>query len=225
MLLATTSSSAPGFYETQENFVSGAPSYAGSVVLDSEATLVDTTSYAGGWNSFSTPITLDGSANTWGGLLALVDGNGLSILRAQRFDPATQLWVPVVMNNSLVGSDYSIEPGEGFFIQISTKGSLPILCKTTPTSPPMTNLVAGQNLIGLSSLGSISVASALSGVSYSVVLSPSPPNAAAWSVPPAGDATMMKPGEAYWVAMGAPGILFGFTTTPVADDMTWELNQ
>lgn len=216
----------PWLYEPQENFVSDAPSYAGSVVLGHEATLVDTTSYAGGWNSFSTPVTLDSSANTWGELLDLVDGSDLSIVRAQRFDPSTQLWVPVVMNNSLVGSDYSIKPGEGFFIQVSIEGSLPILCSTIPTSPPMTYLLAGWNLAGLSNLTGMSVANALYGISYSVALSASPPNAAAWSVPPGtAGTTMMYLGEAYWVAMGESGILFGFTTTPVADDMTWDLNQ
>ena len=215
----------PWLYETQEQFVSGAPCYAGSVVLANEATDVGSGSYAGGWNSFSTPITLDGSANTVSELLALTAGSGLNITRAQRFDLASQTWVPVIMGNLAVG-DYQIKPGEGLFIQVSSGGSIPILVKTTPTSPPMRNLVAAWNLIGLSSLRAETVTTALSGVSYSVVLSPKPPNDVAWSVPPAGagDKQLLL-GEAYWVAMGGPGILFGFTTTPVADDMTWDLNQ
>jgi hypothetical protein len=215
----------PWLYKTQEQFVSGAPCYAGSVVLDNEATEIDPGSYAGGWNSFSTPITLDGSADSVSELLALTTGSGLFIERAQRFDLASQTWVPVIMGNVVV-ENYPIKPGEGLFIQVSSGGSIPILVKTTPTSPPMRNLVAGWNLIGMSSLGAETVTTALSGVSYSVVLSPKPPNDVAWSVPPAGaGAKELLLGEAYWVAMGGPGILFGFTTTPVADDMTWELNQ
>jgi hypothetical protein len=215
----------PWLYKTQEQFVSGAPCYAGSVVLDNEATEVEPDTYAGGWNSFSTPITLDGSADTVSELLALTAGSGLFIERAQRFDLASQTWVPVIMGNVLV-ENYPIKPGEGLFIQVSSGGSIPILVKTTPTSPPMRNLVAGWNLIGMSSLGAETVATALPGVSYSVVLSPKPPNDVAWSVPPAGaGAKELLLGEAYWVAMGQPGILFGFTTTPVADDMTWDLNQ
>ena len=214
----------PWLYKTQEQFVSGAPCYAGSVVLDNEATEVEPDTYAGGWNSFSTPITLDGSADTVSELLALTTGSGLFIERAQRFDLASQTWVPVIMGNVVV-ENYPIKPGEGLFIQVSSGGSIPILVKTTPTSPPMRNLVAGWNLIGMSSLGAETVATALSGVSYSVVLSPKPPNDVAWSVPPAGaGAKELLLGEAYWVAMGGPGILFGFTTTPVADDMTWDLN-
>jgi hypothetical protein len=215
----------PWLYRTQEQFVSGAPCYAGSVVLDNEATEIEPDTYAGGWNSFSTPITLDDSANTVSELLALTSGSGLFIERAQRFDLASQTWVPVIMGNMVVENS-QIKPGEGLFIQVSSGGSIPILVKTTPTSPPMRNLVAGWNLIGMSSLGAETVTTALSGVSYSVVLSPKPPNGVAWSVPPsgAGDKELLL-GEAFWVAMGGPGILFGFTTTPVADDMTWDLNQ
>jgi len=70
------------------------------------------------------------------------------------------------------------------------------------------------------------VATALSGLSYSVALSPKPPNETAWSVPPAAaGSTYLQLGEAYWVAMSATGKLFGYTYTPVSPDMTWELNQ
>jgi hypothetical protein len=90
----------------------------------------------------------------------------------------------------------------------------------------MRDLIAGWTLVGTSSLSKMSVSTALSGLTYSVALSPKPPNAQAWSVPPAdAGTTYLQLGEAYWVAMGAPGKLFGFTYTPVAVDMTWELNQ
>jgi len=217
----------PWLYKTQEEFVSGAPCYAGSVVLANEATEVVSDSYEGGWNSFSTPVTLDWSANTVSELLALAAESDLYILRAQRFNPATQQWDLVIVDNIKYGTtDYQINPGEGFYIQVRSKGSLPILVATTITTPPMRNLVAGWNLIGLSSLGKQTVKTALTGVSYSMVLSPKPPNAEVWSVPPyEADAKKLLLGKAYWVAMGEPGILYGFTYTPVASDMTWELNQ
>jgi len=213
----------PWLYETQEKFVSDAPCYAGSVVLGNEATPVEPGSYAGGWNSFSTPVTLDSSADYIIELLTLTAGSDLSIVRAQRFDLASQEWVLLVMGETVV--DYPIKPGEGFFIQVSIKGSLPILCNTNPILPPRTDLVAGWNLVGLSNFKGMTVADALNSVDYSVVLSASPPNAASWSVPPATTSTFMQLGEAYWLGMGQPGILFGHTTTPVAYDMTWELNQ
>ena len=219
----------PWLYETQENFVSDAPCYAGSVVLGNEATgvvVAEITSLKGGWNSFSTPVTLDGSADSVSKLLDLLTAEGSSsIVRAQRFDLSTQKWVALIMGGSLFeDKDYEIKPGEGFFIQVSTEGSLPILCLTTPTtSPPMTNLVAGWNLVGLSKFTGMTVVDALNKVDYSVVISPSP-NAVSWSVPPL-DKESMELGEAYWLGMGQPGILFGHTTTPVANDMTWGLNQ
>jgi len=219
----------PWLYRPYEQFASSAPCYAGSVVLASEAepvTVNNVTSYRGGWNSFSTPIALDSSANTVGKLLALTKGSGLFIERAQRFDTAAQEWVAVIMGNRLAGPDYTIRPGEGFFIQVRTEGSIPILVRTDFIEPTSRELVAGWNLIGPSSLQAQSVATALSGVDYSFVMSPRPPNAEAWIVPPdaAGDRSL-KVGEAYWVAMGQPGILFITTTTPVPDDMVWDLNQ
>lgn len=215
----------PWLYKPQEQFAQDAPCLAGSVVLDNEAKEIEPGSYAGGWNSFSTPVTLDGSANTVSELLALVAAGNLSILRAQRFNLATQQWVLVIVNDIVV-ENYQIKPGEGFYIQVQSKGSLPILVEDATTQPPMRDLVAGWNLIGLSSLGEQTVATALTGVEYSMVLSPKPPNDVAWSVPPSGaGVTDLQLGEVYWVAMGEPGILFGFTLTPTASDMTWDLNQ
>jgi hypothetical protein len=217
----------PWLYKPQEQFAHDAPCLAGSVVLNNEAEEIQPGSYTGGWNSFSTPITLDGSANTVSELLALAAASNLYILRAQRFDLATQSWVLVILNNTKYGTtDYEIKPGEGFYIQVRTKGSLPILVATSTTAPPMRDLAAGWNLIGMSSTEAQTVATALSGVSYSMVLSPRPPNDAAWSVPPAGASDKeVLVGQAYWVAMGESGKLFGFTYTPVASDMTWDLNQ
>ena len=217
----------PWLYKPLEQFAHDAPCLAGSVVLNNEAEEIQPGSYTGGWNSFSTPITLDGSANTVSELLALAAASNLYILRAQRFDLATQSWVLVILNNAKYGTtDYEIKPGEGFYIQVRTKGSLPILVATSTTAPPMRDLAAGWNLIGMSSTEAQTVATALSGVSYSMVLSPKPPNDAAWSVPPAGASDKeVLVGQAYWVAMSESGKLFGFTYTPVASDMTWDLNQ
>jgi len=216
----------PWLYKPLEQFAHDAPCLAGSVVLANEAEEIEPGSYAGGWNSFSTPFTLDASANTVSELLALTAESDLFILRAQCFDPATQQWVIVIINNSVYGADYQINPGEGLFIQVSSKGGLPILVATATTQPPMRNLVAGWNLIGLPSLEEQTVAHALSGVSYSMVLSPKPPNDVAWIVPPDIATTeKLLLGKAYWLAMAEPGILFGSTYTPVASYMTWDLNQ
>jgi parallel beta-helix repeat protein len=215
----------PWLYKPQEQFALDEPCLAGSVVLDNEAEEIEPGSYAGGWNSFSTPVTLDDSADEISDLLALAAAGNLSILRAQRFNPAKQSW-DVLIVYDIVYENYQIRPGEGFYIQVQSKGSLPILVESDITSPPMRDLVAGWNLIGTSSLNKTSVKTALSGVDYSMVLSPKPPNDVAWSVPPSGEnEKSLQLGKAYWVAMAEPGILYGFTYTPVASDMRWELNQ
>jgi hypothetical protein len=217
----------PWLYKPQEQFPHDAPCLAGSVVLANEATAVGNSSYAGGWNTFSTPVTLDNSYNTVSELLALAAASNLYILRAQRFDLATQSWIPIILSNAKYGTtDYEIKPGEGFYIQVRTRGSLPILLATGTTAPPMRDLAAGWNLIGVSSLTAQTVKTALSGVKYSMVLSSKPPNDAAWSVPPSGEGDEhVLVGKAYWVAMGESGKLFGFSYTPVASNMTWDLNQ
>ena len=218
----------PWIYKPHEQFAPDAPALAGSVVLDNEATSVSVggvTSYVGGWNSFSTPIVLDSSGNSVSELLALAGASDLFILRAQRFNPDTQQWVTLILNNTLI-TDYQIGPGEVFFMQVRDKGSLPVLVATGTTAPPMRDLAVGWNLVGTSSLSKMSVATALSGVDYSVVLSPKPPNDVAWSVPPSSATTSeLQLGEAYWVAMSGTGVIFGYTYTPVPSDMTWELNQ
>jgi len=213
----------PWLYELQEEFVPGAPCYAGSVVLDNEATEVGSGSYAGGWNTFSTPILLDSSADSVDDLLTLIEESGLSIVRLQRFDPV-EGWVPLVMGETVV--DYQIKPGEGFFIQVSSKGSLPILCSTQLLPPQSWELSQGWNLVGAPSYENKRVEYAFSslGTTCTVVNSPGA-NPESWSYPPAFGTKELLPGRAYWVAMSADGTLMCSESTPVADDMTWELNQ
>lgn len=218
----------PWLYKMQEEFISGAPCYAGSVVIGKEATSVvveETKSWKGGWNTFSTPILLDGSADTVGELLALVAGNGLFIERAQRFDLASQKWIKLVMGDSLVGDDYQINPGEGFFIQVSTKGSLPILCNMELFWPQSRELSSGWNLVGAPSYDSKAVEDGLFSLGAATVVNSPGANPVSWSYPPAAGNKLLLPGRAYWVAMSADGTLMCFDGTPVADDLTWQLNK
>ncbi|HUV56183.1 MAG TPA: right-handed parallel beta-helix repeat-containing protein [Dehalococcoidales bacterium] len=216
----------PWLYKIQEEFISGAPCYAGSVVLSNKATVVGE-SYAGGWNTFSTPILLDGSADFVSGLLALVAGSDLSIVRAQLFNPISQGWDLLVMNDvvEVAYEDYQIKPGEGFFIQVSTKGSLPILCNMELLWPQSRELSQGWNLVGAPSYDSKAVEDGLSSLGAATVVNSPGANPISWSYPPAAGNKLLLPGRAYWVAMSAAGTLMCFDGTPVADDLTWQLNK
>ena len=183
----------------------------------------ETPSWEGGWNTFSTPILLDSSADTVGELLALVEESGLSIVRAQRYDPV-EGWVLLVMEDSLI-EDYQINPGEGFFIQVKTKGSLPILCNTELLWPQTRELSQGWNLVGAPSYDGKLVEDGLSSLGAATVVNSPGANPVSWSYPPASEGKQLLPGRAYWVAMSADGTLMCFEGTPVADDLTWDLNQ
>ncbi|GAJ00850.1 unnamed protein product, partial [marine sediment metagenome] len=194
----------PWLYKTQETIVpTKEPAYAQSVVLD------NTGKY--GWNTFSTPIYLDDTADTWAKLISLT---GLKYSVAYRFDSAIQEFVPL-----LAADVYVITPGEGFFIKMDTAGSLPILYSTEQSlMPPSRALTVDWNLIGLASLshltvdnafGSIATAPDLAG--YGQVVSPSG-NVNQGAV--LADGTLHV-GEAYWVYMLGARTLAGSTTTPV----------
>ena len=189
----------------------GKSQYAISVKLTNVASLVGTT-YSGGWNTFSTPIWLDGSANTWGAITALVN---LQYVTAYGWDGTN--WVSV-------GNSTAITPLDAIFVQLKTSAqSVPILYSTqllvapTKTMHATAGTYTGWELIGLASMQSMVVKDALNSLGaagtsvmkYSQVIDPI--SGAALDVM-SGD---MYPGHGYWVFMMADATLAGFTVTPV----------
>ena len=188
----------PWLYKTQETIVpSREPAYAQSVVLDNFGAFA--------WNTFSTPIFLDGSADTWAQLYNLTN---LDYSAAYRFDLATQRFAGLATD-----SDYAINPGEGFFIKMNTAGSLPILYSTEANLiPPSRPLTLGWNLIGLASMEDLEVSAAFFSLAGDgQVVSPTG-NVSPGAVV-AGDTIYV--GEGYWVYMLGERTLAGFTMTPV----------
>jgi len=188
----------PWLYKTQETIVpSREPAYAQSVVLDNFGAFA--------WNTFSTPIFLDGSADTWAELYNLTS---LAYSVAYRFDLATQNFVNLTTTDT-----YAINPGEGFFIKMNTTGSLPILYSTEdnlmPSSRPLT---VGWNLIGLANMEDMDVSVALFSLAGDgQVVSPTG-NVRPGAVLAGGTIYV---GEGYWAYMLHERTLVGFTTTPV----------
>jgi hypothetical protein len=186
---------------------SGKSQYAISVFLSHTATY-DGTTYSGGWNTFSTPIYLDSSADTWGEILALA-GATSDVVIAYGWDGTT--W-------TTVGSSTSVSPLNAMFVQMKTAQSMPIVYSTQLYPAPTDSMhtaagsYTGWELIGIAKLGSTQerdVALASIADKYSQVIDP-----ITGAVLSSGD--HMNVGAGYWVFMTVDGTLAGFSTTPVA---------
>ena len=169
-----------------------------------------------GWNTFSTPIALDPSMDTWGEFVAV---NGLDVDVIFCYDSTLKQWVYCLPETPL-------EPLEGFYVCMGSAGTAEILPNPAQTAPPVKSLVAGLNCIGLASMQGEDAKSFLTTVyevpnstGYTLVINPpiNVPND--WDnnvylrdgeTPPT-----MNVGKAYWVNMLNPGDLVGFTSTPL----------
>ncbi len=169
-----------------------------------------------GWCTFSVPIALDASTDTWAELKSV---SSLSIDLAYYFDPSTGQFVSV--DNNAV-----IKPLDGFFLKMHTAGTARIIPSTELTSPPSKQLLVGANLVGVASLVDLSAAQDLMSVynvagnltGYAQALNPPYNTPNDWDgnlyVRDDPDSPTMKVGKAYWVVMVNSGKIFGFTTTP-----------
>ena len=176
------------------------PAYAQSVVLSNNGTY--------GWNTFSTPIVLTGSYNSWD---ELYNVSQLDYMVAYRWDTATQAWVGLPTT-----STYAVNPGEGFFVKMNSAGSLPICYSVSMLPPPTRALPAGLAVLahaGLTNLA-VNLAVASLGTSCTQVLSPSC-NTAPWAwVNGQASTGDMVVGEGYWGNLTGPATYAGFSTTP-----------
>lgn len=182
------------------------PAYAQSVVLSNTGTY--------GWNTFSTPILLDSSYDSWAELYNLT---GLEYLVAYYFDTATQEWSDAIANTST----YAITPCDALYIKMKTAGSLPICYSTTLSGLPTRSLPAGLALIGYASLdATMDVAYATASLPCTIltqVISP-PQNTTTWfwaCIEGAGSGKLMLFGEGYWATLvDLGGTYYGQSSTP-----------
>jgi hypothetical protein len=174
-----------------------------------------TVSLEADWNTFSTPITLDGASDTWGELITL---GGLSTQAALSYHGG---------EFSVVTANYTIQPCDAIFVKMASAGSVPIIPSMAVTSPPSLNVVRGWNLIGSAFIngdGLRSVYESLislyyAGVpwGYTQVISPAY-NQPWWVYARDG---VVKPnmlmGKGYWVSMENADQYEGQTMTPWFD--------
>jgi len=157
-----------------------------------------------GWVTFSVPVQLAGDQKLLGNV---IDLDKVEI--AYKFDAAAQRWVQVTADCN------TIQPLEAVYIKLKGPALAAIKPVTAPTNPPVRELSAGWNLIGVTKGDNLD--SALYSVRgrWSVAVSPGV-NPMPWAVTPQGAAgVMVMPHFGYWVYMDEPGKLVGFTSTPV----------
>ncbi len=186
---------------------SGKSQYATAVKMSSCATFLGST-YSGGWNTFSTPIWLDGSADTWGEATALVT---LDYVTAYGWDGTN--WTTVVASTPLT-------PLDAVFVQLKTEAqSIPILYSTqllvapTKTMHAAAGSYTGWELVGPARLpdpGTMTKTTEFLSIAdnYSQAINPITGNVLNCT-------NEIVVGAGYWVFMTSDATLAGFTVTPV----------
>lgn len=199
----------------------------------------DAIALAKGWNTLSVPVALKGSANTFGeiqslGTYLVSSGDSQNYLGGYWYDASTSTWVSIDSNTELT-------PGKGFYINMKSASTFPVLYFDGSLSLPSVSLPSGWNLVGAMfgidktaggdgsddygvaattvTDGQKAVNVALNSISSnaSVVVSPSVSgnaDADTWSVLAVETGKNMLVGKAYWVFMKSSATLAGFEVTP-----------
>jgi len=183
-----------------------------------------TLTLATGWNTISTPITLDPSCDTWGEFVAL--GNGLDFQTAYYFDGSV-FQIPL--------ASYPFSPCDALYVKMNSDDTAPIIPNPGATPPPFKNVVRGWNLVGsafINDAGEWAVNDSLISLyyvggelkpwGYNQVISPELGNQPGWVYPrppegAPGTPPKMLIGKGYWVSMENADRYDGWTTTPWSD--------
>jgi hypothetical protein len=169
-----------------------------------------------GWNTFSTPIKLGPTMDTWSKFISV---NQLAVDVVYGFDAVNNVWIQQLDNSPVVALD-------GYFIKMTSAGKAQIVPSANQSAPPVKSLVSGINLVGVASLTDIKVVPYLNtvymvqgGTGYLMVLNPPINGAGDWNtntfIRDASPVPTAQVGKAYWVVMLNPGNLVGFTSTPL----------
>ena len=171
------------------------------------------------WNTFSTPIALDDTVDTWGELVNFSPG----------LIPGETVGAAVEWNGSEWVAAGELTPLKGIYVFV-IEPTCAILLASADDSWPTRSLSGGWNLVGpnppfcdygmevYAALRSIEETSGgLPG--YTQIISPPVSGQDSWYWVPGmsgpGDSPWMTNGKAYWVWMENPDILVGFGFTPI----------
>ena len=172
-----------------------------------------------GWNLFSTPVTLQAGQDTFSALFAEGRGDNLSIILAWE----EGVWV-------IPDTGYRVRPLEAYYIKNNGLAEAVLTPSTSPAPPPSRELVAGINLFGPAppyenstfisqtveeSLVTVEeVAGGLPG--YTMVISPAH-GQPGWVYTMGMPDRDLLPYKGYWVIMENPGMVGGFSSTPLPE--------
>lgn len=171
------------------------------------------------WNTFSTPIALDATVDTWDELVAWAPGLIPGVTVGPAFEWNGTAWAPAT----------DLTPLKGIYVYVF-EPTCAVLKASDQDSLPTRNLSQGWNLIGPNPPfcdDGIEVYAALRSIEqtpsglpgYTQIVSPPVSGQDSWYWVPgmsdAGDTPWMESGRAYWVWMENPDTLVGFGFTPI----------
>jgi len=179
----------------------------------------ETVQLAGGWNLFSTPVSLQPGLDTLSAIFAEGRGDNLSIILTWE----DGMWV-------IPGDGYHIGPLEAYYIKNNGQAEAVLVPSTNPAPPPSRELVAGLNLFGPAppyenstfisqnveeSLITVEeVAGGLPG--YTMIISPGL-GQPGWVYTKGMPDRDLLPYKGYWIVMENPGVVGGFSSTPLPE--------
>ncbi|MBP1927469.1 hypothetical protein J2741_000016 [Methanolinea mesophila] len=178
---------------------------------------IETVPLGEGWNIFSTPVSLQAGQDTFSAIFAEGRGDNLSIIIT--WDDG--MWV-------IPDPGYHVGPLEAYYIKNNGWAEAVLVPSTSLAPPPSRELAAGINLFGPappyenSTFVPQSVEEALITVEevegglpgYVMVISPAH-GQPGWVYTPGMPGREMLPFKGYWVIMENPGMVGGFTSTPL----------
>lgn len=181
----------------------------------------DAIELAVGWNTLSVPCGLKSTGDTFGEIEGMGTYLGDNFVGGYWYDASTGDW-------TLIGTTTTIEPGKGFYVNMSAASTFPVLLFDGLLSLPAYDMYAGWNLIGsmfgiddtsygLDTTETKTPSEALVSIAgnASVIISPSVPGQLGpWAAAATSSTDDMQVGEAYWVFMIADGTLAGWEVLP-----------
>ena len=143
----STPTASPSPSSTGTSSPAGNPTATASASPTSTAALTQTITVHKGWNLIALPLQPASPLNAQGVLHSVLASGHGSLAEMAAW--STNTWLTALLDRSPTGvGDFSLVPGNGYFLYSDTEGATFTISGTAPTSPSVT-LTVGWNLIGV----------------------------------------------------------------------------